>query len=553
MNEENQTPALDNTPAAETADTPDAGSGIQPPAPAQPESPVSAVQEPVQAEVFAAEQPQSFIPVPEGYAPAPSPKKRSLLWLWITLPVLAVALIVLILFLCLKPGAPNFKNAPQAYLSAAIGNTGSAIAESFEESPFAAIGASCEGLNDVHITIDFLLDLSEMGSNSIGISLDETVNLTQKALLAHMGLTSNGQSMEISAYSDETDMLLQLGNEGWKGFGLQSFQEELENSIFAPGSGSYFELSRTDVAEALEMITMMQSFWEVAGTQSPAAPAAEGSPFMDTLFAALPQPEIGKSDFSFAGSSKSYDSYTYHLASEDLIRLSAAFWDAVDADPAWSAFFNTVFTAEDLAGFRNEPVSVDADDFLDLTIAFHNNKIAAATLANDDGSMELLLGENPAHATDMSFTISSDDEAITLSRAVRYPSGSEGFSDVFSLSFYEYGEEQMLSFSTEWNKKSGDMTLAIGANIDGTPLEIALNGALQAGAKGKGFQCDIDELSFKIFALKQSLPLTFSLGVEAGQPIDKPAQWEKLFSMTEDEVYDWLDAFAAASSFVNYV
>ncbi|MDO5602839.1 MAG: hypothetical protein Q4G07_08725 [Oscillospiraceae bacterium] len=547
MNEENQNPELNASGAADLPKEP--VQDVQP----SPAGTVAVDIQPQPAPVQPSPAAEGLIPAPEGYIPAPTPKKHSLLWLWITLPVLVVVLVVLLVLLLLKPGGPSFSSSPDAYLSRAIVNTGSALAESFSDSPFAAMAASCQELKDLNVKLDFLADFEELGGDSLRFSLEEGVNFTQRTILGSLSIEGAGQKIDMAAYGDENDVLVQLANTGWKGFSLDSFQEDFENSIFFPGSGSAFEFSHAEAADLIESTSLIRSLWASLDEQPVAEPAEPAAPvdaekFFHTLTSALPQPDIGKTAYTFADQEKNYDSYTYHLASEDLARLADAFWDAVEAEPRVNAFFDNMFEGSD-EDPRDSAAYVAPDVAFTLTVAFYQDRMIALSFFDDEGRIDLLLGEDPARSEEMSFTFELDGQKLgSITRRLQRPSGSEGFSDVFAITMYDDHNDaetiQEVSIGTKWNKQDNAFSLLMGVTAENTPVQFSLDGTLKTDGKGKGFALNIDELSMKLFTMKQALPIHMGLTVEPGQKIVKPEGAVPLFSMTEEEAYAWMQSLS---------
>lgn len=554
MDQENQTPQLNDNGLSVNGTVPASSASAETPA-AENTAVISAEPANLPPETGA----QSFIPSPEGYIPPTEKKKRSLLWLWITLPVLAVALVVVILILCLKPGAPNFQSAPSAYLASAVTNTGGAIAESFDGSPFAAITASCEGINDLQVEMSFQQDLSDMGGYSIGMTLSETFSQTQKAFMGSLSLQSGEEDFGMGVYSDETTMLLQLDDTGWKGFSFDTFAQDFKNSVFAPDSGSSFALTQADAAQFAEVVTLLQSFWS-ASKNAGSGPVFDGDALLTALTGAFPQPEIGKAAYTISGEEKSYDAYTYHFSGEDLARVEDAFWGAVENDAFLTSFFDGFFSSAGLDDPRGVPAAADPNAAFDLTVAFHQNNMVAATFSfpSSDTHIELLFGEDPAKASEMSFTLRIEDQALfSIVRNVEHPSGAQGFSDTFTLTMHDAANDSAgkpvdasFSFGVEWDKTTGDLAFVMGASSNDTPVTISLEGTMNAGSKGKGFSLDIDELAVKIYTIRQSLPLKFHLSAMPGQTITKPADWENLMQMDEAAVDAWLYSFITIPEYV---
>lgn len=433
-----------------------------------------------------------------------------------------------------------FRDKPEEYISMAMGNTMESIGgKTFTE--------------EKKLLEQALEDGSfSLGFEAEGITFNGVCEVSEKlGAVSQMYTLSNaeGKSAQIYFYTDKSG--LKLGTIGDSGshiydVTLESFAEKLAASIFAPDSGSSYEMSETDYDELLEYVKTLSAAMENSdpkGSNGDDKYQKLFEDFMDNLDPVIEE----KTDIEIGGETVNANTVTYNVTTDKIKDLLNKLFDLLtedgQLDPETMGYgysaeeFRAQFD-EAMAGI--EEISVTARYDINAKTHMLMQSDISLNASADGKTVEMrfnsFFGADPASAEKQThtFSMNADGENFEIVMDVTHTENSAAVTanmktgsltvEIFTLKAEKNGEAYSLSANI-----MDEMT----AGIEGT-----------ISASGNSFNMTIDKISAGYGSEEFSYSPKAKVNVKKGGEISVLDAQGEFLDITEEQLNDLIDAVA---------
>lgn len=480
--------------------------------------------------------------------PAGSSRKKAPLGVIIGAVVAAVAVVAAILcFVFLR-------STPMEEVTSALDNSMDAI-YSRNDGLALLSKLSDDGNITINLAADDLASLTEAAAGITGTyneldGVDAGVSGTISGnkdgeMSMNLALNIMGFSTDVQCYMSSREIILSAPSMLSSNYGLslENLEERLENSIFAPDSGSAYALSSYDYEQLLAAAE------SISGSSSQKTVSPEE--FRDALISALqkdedanPEFDVSKEEIEVGGEDVKCSVYSTTIDNDSMAAMVRVLAEVLDEtmpelnDSMMEADVDMIGELEDLAYELEEygPGKVR----LELAVYKDNLVRIDASMKESGQSVTIDLGKDPATSDIMSVTVQDFEEVTMIYER------TENSKDTYSAEIRVMvdGEEfEAPLFTVEMDKESGDFTLTYHDDWDGFELE--------GNWKADGTSIYLEPYSvYSMYAEERFSIYDFSLEISDKDSVEKPGgDYIDILDMDEADIEDLIDELSFAAPF----
>lgn len=420
------------------------------------------------------------------------------------------------------------RDAPDEYINMAMENT----MESIGGNTFAEEKKLIEqALEDGSFSLGFEIE---------GITFNGVCEINEKSnAMSQMYTLSNedGNSAQVYIYADNGGFKLgTIGDSGSHIYDvtLEGFAEKLAASIFAPGSGSVYEMSQADydmLAEYAEMLSAAMNGAESKGDD-------KYQKVIDDFVKNLSPMTVEGADVDIDGETVKTNTITYTVTTDDVRSLLNQFIDLMIEDGALDSE-TTGLTEEEFRAQVDEAMS--SLENINITAAYDVNAKTHVLMRSDisvnitaegetaEVKLNSLFGADPAKSEKQTHTITMNADGETLDIVMDVTHTEASTVITANMTNSEVGSTELFTMTAEKNGDNYSVSLdimgAVTAGMEGT-----------ISTSGNAFNMTIDKVSANMGNGEVSYSPNVKVEVKKGGEISVLDAEGELLDITEEQL-----------------
>lgn len=451
-----------------------------------------------------------------------------------------------------SPMGKRFDFAAATSMAAAYANTAEAMRATLSASPASALGDLVSALVSGQVTLECAL---ADGGESVGIRADVASDLPAGELSLTGALSLNGETADATVYLGTQYGAFQSDLIGADWYGVT--WATLLDDLAASGLVETGAISDSDIGELRELFALLAQF----GGELSALDLSgiDWKPYLNALLSVEPELVSGTDSTCREYLTIQFDDQDFVSALADCVALLGeddamrdlviAVLEALDADgndvadirAEWASGFDEIADA-----LRALPVSGSYALTLYASDGYLDTVVVTSDVRTEDGQVtvtgttdyEYAHGALTAMTTSIELVDAYGDEMAVL-LDYRAEDTDDVFSDVITLAYADAYDTVAIALGSEWDRASGELTIAISADDGYDETSFAL--PLRLSQRGGSTELSVDLAALLGVELDTA---TLSLTAAPGAPkVESPKRYVNL----NDWDADVLDAFAAAA------
>ncbi|MBD5141968.1 MAG: hypothetical protein HDT25_11255 [Ruminococcus sp.] len=378
-----------------------------------------------------------------------------------------------------------------------------------------------------------------LGFDVEGLTFNGVCEVSEKSnAVSQMYTLSNaeGNSAQVYVYADEGGFKFgTTGNSGSHIYDvtLESFAEKLAASIFAPGSGSAYEMSETDYNALLEYAETLSSVMKNAESKGDDKYQKVIDDFKNSLDPAIEE----KTDMEIGGETVKANTVTYTVSTDKIKDLLNQLFDLLaedgQLDPETTGYSSEEMRAqfdEAMAGIGEITIAAEYDINAKTNMLMQSDIFLNFTAGGETAAVRFksFFGADPASAEKQTHTLginAGGENAEIVMDVIHTETSAKVIANMTS------GEESMSLF-TMTSEKNGD-NYSLSVNI-ADEITAGIEGTISTS--GNSFDMTIDKVSAGYGSGEFSYSPNVKVNVKKGGEIDILDAEGEFLDITEEQL-----------------